>query len=417
MTGIAEARRAPEEYDNVPDPAQRSDISQGVCMSPANVRQVGWFVFLFIVILMLVNFVVSASSKVEVNEGAVKLFAPLPAVMEASANPVTDAKVALGRMLYYDPRLSASQQISCNTCHALDVYGAEQKPVSTGHKNQKGKRNAPTVYNAAGHFAQFWDGRAPTVEEQAKGPITNPIEMAMPSNVAALHVVKSMPEYVALFQSAFPNDKDPVTYDNIGRAIGAFERKLVTPSRWDGFLEGNQSALTDEEKAGFNTFAATGCQYCHYGTYIGGNSFQKLGVVKPWANQSDEGLYQLTKDENDKMVFKVPSLRNIEKTVPYFHDGSVATLEQAISNMALHQRGVNLTDAQVKSIVAWMDALTGPLPSSYYRKAVAAEKYGGDSAAERRLARVTGPTRSKRARQRWGVPLGSTDNESVLEDI
>jgi len=365
VTGIAEARRAPEEYDNVPDPAQRSDISQGVCMSPANVRQVGWFVFLFIVILMLVNFVVSASSKVEVNEGAVKLFAPLPAVMEASANPVTDAKVALGRMLYYDPRLSASQQISCNTCHALDVYGAEQKPVSTGHKNQKGKRNAPTVYNAAGHFAQFWDGRAPTVEEQAKGPITNPIEMAMPSNVAALHVVKSMPEYVALFQSAFPNDKDPVTYDNIGRAIGAFERKLVTPSRWDGFLEGNQSALTDEEKAGFNTFAATGCQYCHYGTYIGGNSFQKLGVVKPWVNQSDEGLYQLTKDENDKMVFKVPSLRNIEKTAPYFHDGSVATLEQAIRNMALHQRGMNLTDAQVKSIVAWMDALTGPLPSSY----------------------------------------------------
>ena len=143
-------------------------------MSPVNVRQVGWFVFLFIVILMVVNFVVSASSKVEVNEGAVKLFAPLPAVMEASANPVTDAKVTLGRMLYYDPRLSASQQISCNTCHGLDGYGAEQKPVSTGHKNQKGKRNAPTVYNAAGHFAQFWDGRAPTVEEQAKGPITIP---------------------------------------------------------------------------------------------------------------------------------------------------------------------------------------------------------------------------------------------------
>ena len=337
-------------------------------MSCVNVRQVGWFVFLFIVIFMLVSFVVSASSKVEVNAGAVKLFATLPAVMDSSANPVTDAKVRLGRMLYYDPRLSASQQISCNTCHGLDAYGAEQKPVSTGHKNQKGKRNAPTVYNAAGHFAQFWDGRAPTVEEQAKGPITNPIEMAMPSNAAALQVVKSMPEYVALFQTAFPNDKDPITYDNIGRAIGAFERKLVTPSRWDGFLEGNRSALTDEEKAGFNSFAAAGCQYCHYGVYVGGNSFQKLGVVKPWANQTDEGLYQLTKDDNDKMVFKVPSLRNIEKTGPYFHDGSVATLEDAIRNMALHQRGMNLTDAQVKSIVAWMDALTGPLPTSYIEK-------------------------------------------------
>ena len=295
-------------------------------MSCVNVRQVGWFVFLFIVLFMLVSFVVSASSKVEVNAGAVKLFATLPAVMDSSANPVTDAKVRLGRMLYYDPRLSASQQISCNTCHGLDAYGAEQKPVSTGHKNQKGRRNAPTVYNAAGHFAQFWDGRAPTVEEQAKGPITNPIEMAMPTNAAALQVVKSMPEYVALFQTAFPNDKDPITYDNIGRAIGAFERKLVTPSRWDGFLEGNRSALTDEEKAGFNSFAAAGCQYCHYGVYVGGNSFQKLGVVKPWANQTDEGLYQLTKDDNDKMVFKVPSLRNIEKTGPYFHDGSVATL-------------------------------------------------------------------------------------------
>lgn len=192
----------------------------------------------------------------------------------------------------------------------------------------------------------------------------------MPSNVAAVQVLKSMPEYVALFQTAFPSEKDPVTYDNIGLAIGAFERKLVTPSRWDGFLRGNQSALTDEERAGFNTFAATGCQFCHYGAYVGGASFQKLGVVKPWANQSDEGLYQLTKDENDKMVFKVPSLRNIKQTGPYFHDGSVASIEEAIRNMALHQRGVKLTDAQVKSIMAWMDSLTGPLPRTYIKQPV-----------------------------------------------
>ena len=371
MTRIAETCRPSEEYDNVPDPAhQWLDIFQGVHMSRLGVRQVGWFVFLFVLVFMTISYVVSASSKVEVNAEAVRLFAPLPAVMETSANPVTDAKVTLGRMLYYEPRLSASQQISCNTCHGLDVYGAEQKAVSTGHKGQKGKRNAPTVYNAAGHFAQFWDGRAPTIEEQAKGPILNPIEMAMPSNVAAVQVVKSVPEYEAFFQTAFPGEKDPVTYDNIGLAIGAFERKLVTPSRWDGFLQGKQSALTDAEKAGFNTFAATGCQFCHYGAYVGGASFQKLGVVKPWANQDDEGLYQLTKDDNDKMVFKVPSLRNIKKTGPYFHDGSVATLEQAIHNMALHQRGVNLTDAQVKSIVAWMDSLTGPLPSTYIKQPI-----------------------------------------------
>ena len=368
MIAIAEALLPGSEDDNVPDPAQQGlDISQGVPMSRLNLHQVGWFIFLFVMVFMVIGFVASASDKEQVNAEALKLFSPLPAVMEASANPISDAKVKLGRMLYYDPRLSASQQISCNTCHGLDAYGAEQKPVSTGHKGQKGKRNAPTVYNAAGHFAQFWDGRAPTVEEQAKGPILNPIEMAMPSNVAAVQVVKSMPEYVALFRTAFPNEKDPVTYDNIGLAIGAFERKLVTPSRWDGFLQGNQSTLTDEEKAGFNTFAATGCQYCHYGAYVGGASFQKLGVVKPWANQSDAGLYQLTKDENDKMVFKVPSLRNIKKTGPYFHDGSVATLEQAIRNMALHQRGVKLSDAQVKSIMAWMDSLTGPLPSTYIK--------------------------------------------------
>jgi cytochrome c peroxidase len=150
-------------------------------------------------------------------------------------------------------------------------------------------------------------------------------------------------------------------------AIGAFERGLVTPSRWDAFIGGDQAALTDAEKSGFNTFAATGCQWCHYGPYVGGASYQKLGVVKPWPNQSDQGVYQLTKDDTDKMVFKVPSLRNIKKTGPYFHDGSVPALDQAIRNMAVHQRGVTLTDAQVKSIEIWMDSLTGQVPMSYIK--------------------------------------------------
>ena len=143
---------------------------------------------------------------------------------------------------------------------------------------------------------QFWDGRALTVEEQAKGPITNPVEMAMPSNSAAVQVIKSMPEYVAIFQTAFPKDDDPITYDNMALAIGAFERGLVTPSRWDGFCKVTQTALTDS-KAGFNTFAAIGCQWCHAGPYVGGAAYQKLGVVKPWPNQSDQGVYQLTKDD------------------------------------------------------------------------------------------------------------------------
>jgi cytochrome c peroxidase len=189
----------------------------------------------------------------------------------------------------------------------------------------------------------------------------------MPSNAAAVEVIKSMPDYVALFRAAFPKGQDPITYNNMALAIGVFERGLVTPSRWDAFIEGDQSALTDAEKSGFNTFAATGCQWCHSGPYVGGASYQKLGVMKPWSNQIDQGVYQLTKEENDKMVFKVPSLRNITKTGPYFHDGSVPTLDQAIRNMAVHQRGVTLTDAQVKSIEIWMGSLTGKIPMNYIK--------------------------------------------------
>jgi cytochrome c peroxidase len=323
--------------------------------------------FLLTLVVISVTYLLSAPNSVQVNAEALKLFGPLPAVMGSPDNPATDAKVKLGRILYYDPRLSANQKISCNTCHPLDAYGAESEPVSTGHKNQKGTRNAPTVYNAAGHFVQFWDGRAPTIEEQAKGPITNPIEMAMPSKAVAVQVIQSMPEYVALFKSAFPEEKDPITYNNMALAIGAFERGLVTPSRWDAFLEGDSSALTEAEKAGFNTFAANGCQWCHYGPYVGGAAYQKLGVMKPWPSQTDQGRYQVTKQETDKMVFKVPPLRNIKKTGPYFHDGSVATLDQAIRNMAVHQRGVTLTDAQVNSIEVWLDSLTGQVPMSYIK--------------------------------------------------
>ena len=336
-------------------------------MSHTSLRQVRWFALMLTLVLISVTYLLSESGKVQINAEALKLFAPLPAVMNSPDNVVTDAKVKLGRVLYYDPRLSASQKISCNSCHPLDAYGAETTRVSTGHKNQQGTRNAPTVYNAAGHFVQFWDGRAPTVEEQAKGPITNPVEMAMPSEAAVVQVIKSMPEYAALFQAAFPKDKDPVTYNNMALAIGAFERGLVTPSRWDAFLEGDQSALTAPEKSGFNTFAATGCQWCHNGPYVGGSAYQKLGVMKPWPKQTDQGRYQVTKDDIDKMVFKVPSLRNINKTGPYFHDGSVPTLEQAIRNMAVHQRGVDLTDAQIKSIETWMGSLTGEIPMSYIK--------------------------------------------------
>ncbi len=326
---------------------------------------VRWFVVLCALIIVSATMLLSSSGKVQVNADAVKMFSPLPPAMTSPDNAMTEAKVKLGRMLYYEPRLSANQKISCNTCHPLDAYGAEPDRVSTGFKGQKGSRNAPTVYNAAGHFAQFWDGRAPTVEEQAKGPIMNPVEMAMPSNAAAVQVLKSMPEYMALFTEAFPGDNDPITYNNMAQAIGAFERGLVTPARWDAFLKGDEAALSDAEKLGFNTFAAVGCQWCHNGTYVGGSEYQKLGVMKPWPNQKDPGRYQVTKAEEDMMVFKVPSLRNIQKTGPYFHDGSVSTLGQAVRMMGAHQREVELIDSQVKSIETWMNSLTGPIPAGY----------------------------------------------------
>jgi len=287
--------------------------------------------------------------------------------MPDAKNPITEATVALGRMLYYETRLSKNHDVSCNTCHPLDDYGADRQPVSDGHRKQTGTCNAPTVYNAAGHFVQFWDGRAPDVEEQAKGPVLNPVEMAMPSEKAVVAVLRSMPEYVAAFRKAFPGAKDPVGYDQMARAIGAFERKLVTPSRWDKFLQGDRAALTDAEKAGFNKFLEVGCATCHAGTHLGANSFQKLGQVKPWSHTADLGRYAVTRQDADKMVFKVPSLRNIEKTAPYYHDGSVKTLEEAVRLMAEHQNGRLLVQAEVESIVAWLKTLTGPIPQDYIK--------------------------------------------------
>jgi cytochrome c peroxidase len=303
-----------------------------------------------------------------IDSGALKMFAPLPAVIESAENPITEAKVRLGRMLYYEPRLSKSQEVACNNCHLLDKYGVDNQPVSEGHKGLKGNRNAPTVYNAAGHVAQFWDGRAPDVEEQAKGPVMNPVEMAMPSSAQVLAVLKSIPEYPAAFKEAFPGEADPVTFDNLGRAIAAFERKLVTPSPWDRFLRGDRGALTAAQLRGFDKFVAAGCAACHNGAYVGGGSFQKLGLVKPWTKDADPGRFAVTKNEGDRRSFKVPSLRNIEKTGPYFHDGSVPALGQAVSLMAEYQGGRTLPPADVEAIVAWLRTLTGQIPAEYIRK-------------------------------------------------
>lgn len=319
-----------------------------------------------VVLLALVS--AGAWAAVQVAPAMLGMFKPLPAVVENPANAITDAKVDLGRMLYYEKRLSKNQDVSCNTCHLLDKYGVDGLATSTGHRNQKGGRNAPTVYNAALHIAQFWDGRAADVEAQAKGPVMNPIEMAMPDEKQVLTVLKSIPGYVDAFAKAFPGEQDAVSYDNMAKAIGAFERKLVTPSRFDKFLTGDQSALTDAEKDGFNQFVQTGCTVCHNGTDVGGAMYQKLGLVKAWPDASDPGRAKITNNDADKMVFKVPSLRNIAKTGPYFHNGSIATLEDAVTKMGEHQLGRTLSAEDVKKIVTFLNSLTGEIPQDYVKE-------------------------------------------------
>jgi cytochrome c peroxidase len=295
-------------------------------------------------------------------------YQPLPEVFASDKNPITEAKVDLGRMLYYDERLSKNHDISCNTCHLLDQFGADGKPVSPGHKGQLGTRNSPTVYNAAGHFVQFWDGRSPDVEDQAKLPVLNPVEMAMPNERAVVRVLRSIPGYVEAFKRAFPDDKRPVTYDNMAKAIGAFERKLVTPAPWDAFLKGDEAALTDEQKQGFLTYTATGCPACHTGPLLGGHMYQKTGLINPWPNQKDQGRYEETKKDGDKMMFKVPSQRNVAKTAPYFHDGSAPDLPKAIGKMAWHQLGKKIEAKDAQAIMAFFEALTGEVPTEYIKK-------------------------------------------------
>lgn len=303
---------------------------------------------------------------VVVSKTHMDLLKPLPATMESESNPLTDEKIALGRMLFFDKRFSKNHDISCNSCHGLDTFGVDNQQFSSGHKKQLGGRNAPTVYNAALHLAQFWDGRAKDVEEQAKGPVLNPVEMAMPDEASVLKVINSIPEYVEAFKKAFPGE-NAVSYNNFGNAIGAFERKLVTPSKFDKFLAGDANALNNAEKAGLNKFLEVGCFSCHNGPALGGNMYQKLGLVKAWPDLKDVGRSAISKNDAEKFFFKVPSLRNIEKTGPYLHDGSVKDLSEIVAKMAEYQLAKTLTDDEVASIVTFLKALTGTADAEYIK--------------------------------------------------
>ena len=283
----------------------------------------------------------------------------------ANAPAATAPQIDLGRMLFFDKRLSRDHDLSCNSCHLLDHYGVDNQTTSVGAKGVRGRRNSPTVYQAAGQFTSFWDGRVTNVEEQAKMPILNPAEMAMPDEASVTARLQHIPGYVAAFRAAFPKDLEPMNYDNVGRAIGAFERKLVTPARWDRFLAGNRRVLVPQEIAGLKLFMDLGCMTCHTGELLGGTMFQKAGVAGVWPNQADQGRYEVTKLPSDRMLFKVPSLRNVARTAPYFHDGSAKTLEEAVALMARTQVGEELNRSDVAAIVSWLGSLTGELPTKY----------------------------------------------------
>lgn len=281
-------------------------------------------------------------------------FEPLPkSIIDEQKNA---ALIKLGKMLYLDPRLSVNNKISCNSCHGLGNFGVDNEPTSPGHEGKRGSRNSPTTLNAALHIAQFWDGRARDVEEQALGPILNPVEMGMPDKGTVVKKLKEIDAYQKLFSEAFSDQKHPFNYNNIGVAIGAFERTLLTPSRFDDYLNGDDDALSKAEKKGLHKFVHIGCATCHNGVAIGGNSFKKIGLVEPYET-SDLGRYEVTKIESDKYVFKVPGLRNITQTAPYFHDGSVTTLEEAIRLMAKHQLGREVGHGFIRDVKAFLGSL------------------------------------------------------------
>lgn len=294
------------------------------------------------------------------------IFQPLPAQADNPENPITPEKVALGKLLYFDTKLSMKGNNSCNSCHNLSTFGVDNEPTSVGDDGLRGGRNSPTVLNAALHTTQFWDGRAKDVEEQAGMPILNPVEMHMPGKALLEDRLKKDAEYPKLFAAAFPNDKSPVKYENLQKAIGAFERTLLTPSKFDSYLEGKADALTKEEKDGLQLFIKTGCTTCHAGVNLGGTMFQKFGLFGNYwdATKSakiDSGRITITKQPGDLYMFRVPTLRNIAETHPYFHDGSVADLNTAIKIMGTLQLNKTLTDNEVKSIAAFLKTLSGNL--------------------------------------------------------
>jgi cytochrome c peroxidase len=335
-----------------------------------------WIVAAFVASAWAVSLGVAQEQPADaLQRQAIAMVGPLPELMLDPDRPFSQELVDLGKMLYYDPRLSLSGFVSCNSCHNLATYGTDNLATSVGHRWTVGPRNSPTVLNAALHRSQFWDGRAADVEAQAQGPILNPIEMATPSADFAVDRVASMPGYVEAFAAAFPAAAEPITYVNLADAIGAFERTLTTPDRFDAFMA-DASVFSEHERRGLEVFMTNGCIGCHGGPALGGNVFARFGVVEAYWEATrtfvtvdsptmtmDVGKFAVTQDPADLYVFKSPSLRNITRTYPYFHDGSVWDLTDAVQVMMRVQLGRQLDDADLDALLAFLGTLEGEIPA------------------------------------------------------
>jgi len=301
---------------------------------------------------------------------AQSFFKVLPKDMASADTPLTPEKVKLGRLLYFETRASADNTVSCARCHQPALFGTDSLPKAIGAEHRPNPRNAPTVLNAGIQFVQHWRGDRTSVEDQATRALIAPPSFGNPSYESAMAKLKAIPDYPALFAQAFPGQADPVTADNWGSAIGAYMRTLVTPSPFDDFLAGDDRTLSPAARAGLRTFMQIGCVGCHNGVGIGGSMYQKFGLVEDYWKATgspsiDRGRFDVTQDPADMYVFKVPSLRNVAMTPPYFHDGSVSTLPAAVRVMARVQLGRTLADREVADIVAFLESLTGRLPDDF----------------------------------------------------
>jgi cytochrome c peroxidase len=312
----------------------------------------------------------AATNDTQLLKDAQRVFKPLPKDAATPDYPITPERVELGRMLFFDPRISIDGTVSCSRCHLAALYGTDGLPKSKGAFDQLNDRRAPTVFNAALQFKVHWRGDRGNVEDQACKALTFSKSFGNPDNASAMAKLKAIAAYTKMFQRAFPDQQDPVTADNWGKAIGAYERTLITPSRFDEYLTGRTEALSKSERQGLRTFMDTGCSSCHNGMVVGGGMFRKFGIVEDYwketgSQEPDQGRFDVTKNPADLYVFKVPGLRNVAMEPLYFHDGSVRTLPEAVRIMARVQLGKTLSDQDTNTIVAFLNSLTGKLPQNF----------------------------------------------------